>query len=731
MLLIPVLATLLSACGGGSDAPSSPGSSPTSNVVPVANAGRTQNVTTGTTVTLDGSASSDANGDSLTYAWSLTSIPSGSAATLSGSDSAAPSFVADVAGVYVATLVVSDGKALSQASTVTITATIANAAPVAQAGSTQNVTAGSLVTLDGSGSSDANGDTLTYAWTLTTSPTGSTASLRGADTAAPSFIADLAGTYIASLVVNDGQASSAPASVTITATTANAAPVANAGLSQSVVAGSVVTLNGSGSTDANGDTLTYAWTLTSRPAASAAVLSGANTASPTFTADVAGIYVASLVVNDGRTDSATASVTITVAAANAIPVAHAGPAQNVSTGSTVTLDGSRSSDANGDRLTYAWSLTARPAGSTAVLAGADSAAPTFVADVAGVYVATLTVNDGRASSAASTVTITATVANAAPVANAGPAQSVVAGTTVSLDGRRSSDANGDTLTFSWTLTARPVGSSAVLSAANTATPTFLADAPGVYVASLVVSDGRASSSVATVTITASVANAAPVAQAGPAQTVVTGTTVRLDGSRSSDANGDPLTYAWTLTARPEGSSAALSGASSVNPSFTADVPGVYVATLVVNDGRVTSAASTVTVTVTAPSLALIQLPSGSCFFSCTETPLSLPYASTGAASLNCIGNGCPALFDLGSFRLEARGAAYTITNVSATNLTAGSTVTPTIEGLANGAVIPAGQTLTFSLKTPSTRGARVTLRFSFMVAETGQTFVYTQQVSTN
>lgn len=92
----------------------------------------------------------------------------------------------------------------------------------------------------------------------------------------------------------------------------NTAPVANAGTTQNVALG-LVTLNGGGSSDANGDALTYAWTLTSKPTGSTAVLSANNLANPTFTADVAGIYVASLTVHDGKISSSAASVTVAVA----------------------------------------------------------------------------------------------------------------------------------------------------------------------------------------------------------------------------------------------------------------------------------------------------------------------------------------------------------------------------------------------------------------------------------
>ncbi len=92
-------------------------------------------------------------------------------------------------------------------------------------------------------------------------------------------------------------------------------------------------------------------------------------------------------------------------------------------------------------------------------------------------------------------------------------------------------------------------------------------------------------------------NQAPVANAGPAQTIAApGTPVTLDGTASADPNGDTLTYTWTLQV-PTGSNATLTGADTATPTFTPDINGTYTATLVVNDGTVDSAPSTVTVTV--------------------------------------------------------------------------------------------------------------------------------------
>jgi hypothetical protein len=90
---------------------------------------------------------------------------------------------------------------------------------------------------------------------------------------------------------------------------------------------------------------------------------------------------------------------------NRPPVANAGPAQSVAAGATVTLSGS-GTDPDADVLAYAWTFS-KPAGSSAALTNAHVASTTFVADLPGVYTATLTVSDKSLDSAPSTVTVTA------------------------------------------------------------------------------------------------------------------------------------------------------------------------------------------------------------------------------------------------------------------------------------------------------------------------------------
>ena len=311
-LIFVFLVFLLTACGGGGSDPAGDGA--TGNVAPSALAGADQNVLTNTLVTLDGSASSDVNGDLITYQWSVNSKPATSAmSSITNNTTVAPTFTADVDGVYVISLIVNDGQIDSAADTVAITAGAGNVAPVANAGIDQSVSTSSMVTLDASASSDANSDAINYLWSINSVPTGSSVtSLSSVVSVDPTFTPDVDGSYVFSLTVSDGILSSDVDTVTIIANTGNVIPLANAGADANAITGTNVILDGSASSDSDGTISSYNWNVVSVPDGSAVTaLNNPTTVNPDFTSDINGAYQFSLVVSDGSDDSLVDTVIIT------------------------------------------------------------------------------------------------------------------------------------------------------------------------------------------------------------------------------------------------------------------------------------------------------------------------------------------------------------------------------------------------------------------------------------
>ena len=223
--LLLVLITFLTACGGSGSSSEETSPSQPSNTAPVANAGMDITVTAGDSVTLDGSQSTDAEGDSLSFEWSIISAPSGSSASLTTTSGETTSITTDEPGEYVISLTVNDGSISSDTDTLVITATVAstpgNNAPVADAGENQTVVVGETVLLSGANSYDADNEMLTFQWQLAEVPIGSSTSLSSLNTEETSFKTDLAGEYRIELTVNDGIDNSAVDFVIITASNQN------------------------------------------------------------------------------------------------------------------------------------------------------------------------------------------------------------------------------------------------------------------------------------------------------------------------------------------------------------------------------------------------------------------------------------------------------------------------------------------------------------------------------
>lgn len=189
--------------------------------------------------------------------------------------------------------------------------------------------------------------------------------------------------------------------------------------------------------------------------------------------------------------------------------------------------------------------------------------------------------------------------NMQPIADPGPNQSVRVGDNVVLDGSGSFDDNTPTneLLFDWTLLSRPPSSNAVLINADSMIANFTVDAAGVYQVQLVVTDEEGLAS-QTAIVSISSDNLAPTANAGPDQLTIVGSLVSLDGSSSSDPEGDPLSFSWVISSAPGGSTTQLVGDATVSPGFVPDLVGVYEVTLSVSDDIGPGEPDSVSVTVT-------------------------------------------------------------------------------------------------------------------------------------
>lgn len=364
------------------------GSGPVCNVPPLADAGSSVAVSEYVTVpgggqvlrtiTLDGSASSDPDGSPLTYKWTQIGGP---AVTLTDANTVRAKFTASVPATTLFTfqLVVNDGTDDSFPKVVQIQVNNVNRAPVALArvkdnGPTTVDERSGSITLDATGSTDADGEELEFEWTQTAGPA---VELDDASSATPTFAipdvtADTQFTF--SLVAHDGIAPSAKSNITITVRQVDRAPVAQAGENRTVGSRTTVTLAGSAE-DADGETITYAWTqLDGTPV----TLTGADTATPSFKApDVTGASAVlrfSLVATAGGKASAASVVTITVTRANRVPVVTATSSYTVHEGSGLKMIAT-AEDADGDEITYRWTQVAGP---SVTIQGADTAEATII-----------------------------------------------------------------------------------------------------------------------------------------------------------------------------------------------------------------------------------------------------------------------------------------------------------------------------------------------------------------
>ena len=633
------------------------------NQAPVANAGSNRSITLPTSsATLNGSSSSDADGTIASYHWQQVSGPS--TATFAATNTASVAVSDLQAGTYRFRLTVTDDDDATDTDdvTVTVNAAVANQVPLANAGSNRTITLPvNSATLNGAGSSDADGTIATYQWEQVNGPTTSTLS---ATNTANISVSDLqAGVYSYRLTVTDNDNATAFDVVTVTVNApVNLAPVADAGNNRAItLPTSTTTLNAAGSIDADGTITNYLWQQVSGPSTS--TLSATNTSSINISDLQAGVYTYRLTVtdDDNATDTDVVSVTVNNAAANQAPIANAGPNRTITLPtSTTTLNGSASSDADGTIDVYLWQQVSGPSAST--LSATNTASITVSDLQAGVYTYRLTVTDNDNGSDNDIVSITVNAApNQAPTANAGANRTITLPTnSVALNGSASTDADGTISTYRWQQVNGPATST--LSATNTANITASGLQVGVYSYRLTVTDNRnaSSSDIVTVTVIPAV-NQAPLANAGANRNITLPTNATtLNGGASNDPDGTIVAYLWQQVSGP--STAALSSTNTAATNLSNLQAGVYVFRLTVRDDDNATDTDDITVTVNTPT---IQAPTANAG---ANRVITLPANST---SLNGAGSSDPDGTIVAYLWQQVSGpstATLSSTNTAATNI---------------------------------------------------------------
>jgi enediyne biosynthesis protein E4 len=362
------------------------------------------------TLTFDGSASSDADGALQAWRWEF-----GDGTTATG---AVVEHRYASLGNFTVTLEVEDADGATARATSTVV--VRNLLPKAMAGPDRSGNNVSPVTFDGSASRDPDGTLVAYFWDFGDGSSGQGVRV---EHTYPNL-----GTYTATLTVVDNDGGTHEDVVQVAIVAANAPPFADAGPDRVADRVRDVVLDGGGSRDPEGGSLRYTWDLGDGTTAEGRVVAHRYATLGTFTV--------TLTVQDEA--FATGTDTALVEVRNLLPTARPGPDAAVEGLVALAFDGSASSDPEGPLAAHRWDFTD---GASAHGAVVQHAFATY-----GRHAATLTVTDqdGAQASAQRKVWV-----YARPVARAGPDHVTDRLTTLTFDGRASSDADGRVVAWAW------------------------------------------------------------------------------------------------------------------------------------------------------------------------------------------------------------------------------------------------------------------------------------------
>ncbi len=490
--------------------------------------------------TFDATSSFDPDNQALTFLWDF-----GDGTT---SNEAVTTHIFESGGDYNVALTVKDNSNLECDTAMAVQPVHVNTPPNAAFSAPEISCINQEVIFDAAATTDDTPDQVTYAWDF-----GDGSSAEGQQA---TKVFTKGGEYHVKLSVDDNSGTSCNTDSTVKIIKINTPPTANAGkdidLCLPYNQDYKINFDGSGSNDPDGDTLTYKWDFGDGTTDTGAKV--------THIYQKAGEYTATLFVEDNSGSTCSSDADNVNVKINKAPVAEAGNNSTVCLGTEVLFDGSGSIGEAGEELSYVWDFGD---GSTA-----EGATIAHTYAKGGNYKATLTVDDGLSTRCSTSSDSLIVSVNTQPSAGLNSVDIACTGDTVNFDASSSSDADGDSLTYSWDF-----GDGTTEQ--NGPKVSHVYTSGGNYSVKLIVDDKKGtecSEDMAAINVTV---NTPPVADAGPNLVCCLNKVSNFDGSGSSDADGDELSYTWDF-----GDGATGEG---VKVTHSYSEPGEYTVTLTVND----------------------------------------------------------------------------------------------------------------------------------------------------
>ncbi|OVE78596.1 hypothetical protein BVY01_05045 [bacterium I07] len=527
------------------------------NASPVVEIGPDLISSPGEPVNFNGGRSYDSDGEIADYIWDFGDGGSGEGQIIDHSY--------DSPGTYRVVLTIRDNTDLENNSASDQLTVKVNDRPVAAAGDDRRASVGERILFDGSASNDRDGEIVEFSWDFGDGGTG--------DAVKSEHAYNAPGTYTVQLKVQDNSTSTSDTDTDELTIIVNNPPVASAGEDQWVTS-SELRFDGTNSSDEDGQITQYLWDFGDGQQSTESA--------PVHVYARPGRYEVMLTVTDDSETSTNTATDALIVTVNQKPIADAGMAIVGAPGQSLSFDGSGSVDPDGNLAGAEWDFGD---GNTET-----GQTVTHVFDKPGTYAVRLSVKDNTGHPAAVDYDEIKVTVNQKPVADAGPDLYAAPGQTLVFDGGQSYDMDGNITAYNWRFSDGDEQNSAQVERSF--------DQPGIYSATLSIHDESGAPNAHAEDQCSIFINHRPVSRAGDDQFTCS-TTLKFDGSKSTDADGHPLKYRWDFG----DGTPADSGITAVHTYASA---GSFPVILTVNDGTGLENAvheSSLTVTINEPPYA--------------------------------------------------------------------------------------------------------------------------------